>query len=239
MAKTVAELENKHLQALNSEFTWTDELRCCITGSVQFGSLDSRHQHTNRELPIVAAIGINYTQGGIEAASRLVPYESSKDKPGTVRATGSYHAAATAIAAFKRNRAAWLGTFASNAQAADAVGDDFILLMTNLSPFVTKLRWQEQARRTPATCRYLLERWPNTGYLNELFGAVCASTALWIGHSSIYGTDWVRPEFLRLMERWNVTNWLLTPNLNGMATQLHFKRAFAKPGHPLFPLFRP
>ncbi|HEY6487352.1 MAG TPA: hypothetical protein VIX83_13300 [Candidatus Cybelea sp.] len=146
----------------------------------------------------MVAIGINNTQGGVESAGELVPCQSSKDKPGTIRGTGSYHAAVAAIAAFQRNRTAWLtasslgpckspqGTFVSNADAADAITDGFILLMTNLSPFITKLKWQEQIKKTPVACRYILDTWPNGRYLDDLFRAVGTSTALWIGHSSIY-----------------------------------------------------
>jgi hypothetical protein len=250
-SKTVAELEKNHLSQLNAAFAWTDGLRDCITGGVQFGALDRTHRNSLRGFPIVVAIGINYTQGGIESTGELVPYQSSKDKPGTIRGTGSYHAAVAAIAAFHRNRTAWLtaaslgpcksprGMFASNAEAADGVTDGFILLMTNLSPFITKLKWQEQIKKTPAACRYILDTWPNRQYLDDLFCGIGTSTALWIGHSSIYGTEWVWPDFLKLMARWNVKNWLLTPNLNGMAVQLHFKGAFAKASNALFPLFRP
>lgn len=226
-------------------------MRDCITGGVQFGALDRTHRDAPRGLPVVVAIGINYTQGGIESAGDLVPYQSSKDKPGTIRGTGSYHAAVAAIAAFQRNRTAWLtasslgpctsprGTFVSNADAANAVTDGFILLMTNLSPFITKLKWQEQIKKTPVACRYILDTWPNRRYLDDLFCAIGTSAALWIGHSSIYGTEWVWPDFLKLMACWNVKNWILTPNLNGMAAELHFKGAFAKASHAFFPLFRP
>ena len=186
-----------------------------------------------------------------QSEGELVPYSSRIDKPGTVRNTRSQEAVALAIAAFNRNKIAWLnspsstkykspsGTFASSASAADTVVGDFILVMTNLSPFITKSKWQDQIKQTPKACRYILETWPNTRYLDDLFLAFGESIDLWIGHSSIHGTDWVWPDFLKLMTRWNSKNWLLTPNLSAMAANLHFKGQFTKETHALFPLFRP
>jgi len=244
-------LEEKHRRELNGRFYWTEALRDCITGSVQFGAVDGFQRNNAARLPVVAAIGINYTQGGTQSEKELVPYSSRVDKPGTVRDTRSREAVALAIAAFNRNKNAWLtsppstaykspnGTFASSASAADTVGGGFILLMTNLSPFITKSKWQDQVKQTPKACRYILETWPNTRYLDDLFLAFGESIDLWIGHSSIHGTDWVWPDFLKLMMRWNAKNWLLTPNLSAMAANLHFKGQFTKETHALFPLFRP
>jgi hypothetical protein len=251
ISEPLSVLEEKHRGELNARFLWTQALRDCITGSVQFGTIDGFQRKNAARLPVVAAVGINYTQGGTQSESDLVPYSSRIDKPGTIRNTRSREAVALAIAAFNRNKGAWLsptssttykspnGAFASSASAADTVVGDFILLMTNLSPFITKLKWQDQIKQTPKACRYILDTWPNTRYLDDFFLSFGDSIDLWIGHSSIHGTDWVWPDFLNLMAHWSAKNWLLTPNLSAMAANLHFKGQFTKETHALFPLFRP
>ena len=57
-------LEEKHRRELSGRFYWTEALRDCITGSVQFGAIDGFQRNNAARLPVVAAIGINYTQGG-------------------------------------------------------------------------------------------------------------------------------------------------------------------------------
>jgi hypothetical protein len=252
ISSALADLEEQHRRKLNADFDWTDALRSRLTGTVQFGAVDGFHRANSTKLPIVVAVGINYTQGGTVSKTELVPYSSPRDRPGTVRNTESREAVALALEAFNRNRTAWLtsaslgtfnspsGAFASSASAADTVAGDFILVMTNLCPFITTIRWGKLAQDNPEACRYVLDTWPNTRYLNDLFIAFGGSVDLWIGHSSIYGTDWVFPDFLKLMTRWSVRNWMLTPNLCGrMAANLHFKRQFVNRNHDLFPLFAP
>lgn len=189
ISTALADLEEQHRKELNRRFNWTDALRGCLMGTVQFGAIDGLHRANTTELPVVVTIGINYTQGGTASETELVPYSSPRDRPGTLRDTGSCEAVAIALAAFNRNRTAWLtssslgtfkspnGAFVSSASAADKVAGDFVLVMTNLCPFITKLSWQEQVRKTPQAFRYALDTWPNTPYLNDLFLAFGESLA--------------------------------------------------------------
>jgi hypothetical protein len=250
VSQSLSELEEHHRGRLNESFRWTANLRQSITGSVQFGAVDGRHRSSLSPLPVVVAIGINYTQGGVESDGELVPFRSDSEPAATVRNTDSVAAVAMAVAAFNRNKDAWLnpkdtgayrsplGSFASDARATEGVVGEFILVMTNLCPFITRLRWQCQAKRTPEACSYLLQTWPNTPYLDDLYQALGCSVDLWIGHSAKAGTHWVWPAFLGLMRKWHCNNWLLTPNLSKTAANVHFPIQFPRSGSDLFTLFR-
>lgn len=223
----------------------------CATGGIQFAALDSSHSQSQRMLPVVCVLGINYTQEPSRAASfysytgRIQAREIEVD----AALTGCRNAVADLIKAYNRNVGAWLSTgivhfdpsvgevgpFGSPSATA-GMSDDFMLVMTNRSPFITRLKWQKQVAETPLDCDALLNTWPNNEYLDHLLSQVGNVVDLWIGHSAIDGTKWVFPFFRDLVTRHNIKTWLLTPNISSQ-TSLNIKRHFSVPGHRLYPLF--
>lgn len=224
----------------------------CITGGIQFAALDSCHCKSQRMMPVVCVLGINYTQGGTQAAS-FYSYAGGIGGPRIqvhARLTGCRNGAADLIKAYDRNVETWLSTGLVNfdpsvgevgpfgsPSATARIRDDFILVMTNRCPFITRLRWQKQAAETPFECDALLSAWPNNEYLDDLFSRLGKAVDLWIGHSGIDGTEWVFPFFRDFVTRHNIKTWLLTPNISSQ-TSLNIKRYFSAQGHRLRPLFR-
>jgi hypothetical protein len=259
LSERLSELERLYFERLSNSFRWTDALRSCITGAVQFAVIDSVQRRHALRLPVVCTVGINYTQGGIGSTDGLVRYHGPGQVPSVERATACRPAVALAIAAYNRNTDAWvnpvpgqLPTSPANAYGATTATrdsgltgdvaadfqDGFILVMTNLCPFITQFEWQRQVKRTPLECHNVVNEWPREQYLDDLYQTIGESVDLWIGHSAIYGTDWVWPKFLAFTQRNNVANWLLTPNISPRA-HLYLDRAFRTKHNPLFPLFGP
>jgi hypothetical protein len=222
----------------------------CATGGIQFAALDSFHSQSQRSLPVVCVLGINYAQEPRRAAS-FYSYSGIEAREIEVEAvlTCCRNAVADLIKAYNRNVEAWLSTGQVNfdpsvgevgpfgsPSATAGISDDFILVMTNRCPFITRLKWQRQVAETPLDCKALLNTWPNNEYLDQLFAQVGEAVDLWIGHSAIDGTKWVFPFFRDLVTRHNTKTWLVTPNINSQ-TPLNIRRHFSAPGHRLYPLF--
>ncbi len=192
-------LEREQFERLRAHFHWAPELRECISGTVQFFALD-RHRGSG-PLPVICALGINYTQGPKTNSGQLIHYSGKRD-PFVSRSTGTRRQPRFVIAAYNRNRVAWTSVAAVNPPSplgvygspnaldrlrVTATDPGEIapchLIMTNVSPFITLHQWQEQTRRTPQACRTLVNDY-SAQHLDELF-------ALW-EIRSIYGWDTAR-----------------------------------------------
>ncbi|MGA8574336.1 MAG: hypothetical protein WB609_01455 [Candidatus Cybelea sp.] len=245
-------LEREHFERLRSDFQWTPELAECISGAVQFFALDNGDRSPD-PLPVICAVGINYTQGPKTNAQELVHYGGTV--PSVTRPTGTRRQPRFVIAAYNRNRTAWTTTPAADPPSPlrvygspDATGrsgmtsiaPDAIapchLIMTNVSPFITLMQWQEHARRTPEACKALITSYAG-GHLDELFDRLGNSIDLWMGHSAIAGTRWVWPHFADFVKRKSIGEWLLCGNLNPQAHLWH-GRAFRKPSHRLYEWYK-
>jgi len=260
-------LEKTHYTALNEHFRWPKikGLRDCITGGVQFAAIDKHHLHCTTRKPVVAIVGVNYTQGPPDADNKhLYPYNGNNGIPSVLATTGSCPAVTYIIAAYNRNIKEWERPQRAPMPAASAawgrvaamapdlinkdprqIKDKFILVLTNLCPFITQLEWQEQMETTPNACKYLLGSWgthrPNKHskpYLDELYDCLSGSVDLWIGHSAVYGTEWVYPYFREFVDGKKISNWLLAPNISPRA-HLYLDGTFRKTGHRFLPLFGP
>jgi hypothetical protein len=161
------------------------------------------------------------------------------------------------LAAYNRNKDSWhhphtywkaiSERFASN-DATSRLGlegwdpteheSDFILIMTNFSPFITRLEWQALVQARPRGCSELVDRWPATAYLDDLYDAIGDSVDLWMGHSAVDGTRWVWPGFEHFVRRRGIQEWMLTPNLSPRS-HLYLDGAFRKSKNPRFSLFGP
>ncbi len=259
VAADVSDLERIYFERLASGLQWTDALRACITGAVQFAAIDPFHREQRSSLPVICTVGINYTQGGVQSTGGLIRYHARGKAPSVERATSSRPAVALAIAAYNRNTAAWsnpgvgqtpaspLGAYGSASATKDSgllshdasdLKGRFILVMTNLCPYITLSEWQKQTKRTPVECQTIVNQWPRDEYMDDLYRRIGPSVDLWIGHSAIYGTKWVWPSFSAFVIRNKVKNWLLTPNISPRA-HLYLDGAFRDKQNPLYSLFGP
>jgi hypothetical protein len=241
-------LEQEQFERLRAHFRWAPELRECISGTVQFFALD--RDRSSAALPVICAVGINYTQGPRTNAEQLMHYGGKAD-PYVSRSTGTRRQPRFVIAAYNRNRVAWTSIAATNPPSplniygspgalgrlgVTATDPDEIppchLIMTNVSPFITLHQWQDQTRRTPEACRTLVDDY-SAQHLDALFACLGDSIDLWMGHSAIDGTQWVWPTFAEFVKRNRIAEWLLCGNLNPQAHLWH-DGAFRKSSHRLY-----
>lgn len=227
---------------------------------MQFGALDHSQRDGIKKLPVVCAIGINYSQQKIQAdTNNLFPYQGGYQDL-VAFYTGCYGSTAQVIAAYNRNKMAWEnpppiveprspnGRYGS-VNATDKCqllatnyeelkDEGFLLIMTNLCPFVTIDNWNETPDPKGSLRKALLKEFPMQPYLEELFDQLGEDVDLWIGHSAIDGTEWVWPSFLDFVQQKNIASWLLTLNINPRG-HLSFDGAFRRRNNPRFPLFGP
>jgi hypothetical protein len=260
LCRRMDELERLHLARLQETFVWSSEIQACISGGVQYGVLDSFHKAVERPMPVIVAVGINYSQDAKtdNGERRMFNHLGVKSNDTLVVSnTQCRPAVAMCLAAYNRNSEAWQHSpphlesiaerFGSNeatkrskltSQRWDELPTRFILIMTNFSPFMTRLEWQPLAEAYPDACNELIERWPATDYLDDLHREIGRSVDLWIGHSAIEGTRWVWPEFLRFVDGHDIDDWMLTPNVSKRG-HLYLDGAFRSESNPRFPLFGP
>jgi hypothetical protein len=256
----ISKFERHYFSSVSRIFASTSQLPCITNGAVQFAALDDFHKkNPRRELPVVCTIGINYTQSPATNISlSLFSYLRLKDgAPGMLTSLPrERYACAVACAAYNRNLSNWIRPLqtqpdglwrthgsrdatrylSSLGTTANAVGTDFILLMTNLSPFITTAQWSDHAKASPWACRALLGTWPSHLHVNRLLRFLSKRVDLWLGHSSIYGTDWVWPEFSSYIKTFKLQSLLLTGNISHWGA-ISMESAFALRTHPLFPLY--
>jgi hypothetical protein len=207
---------------------------------------------------VICTVGINYTQ--VRATNISVPLFSYLGAKGGAPAvldalTQERYACAVALAAYNRNFSKWTKPLQTDprrpgithgsrnatsgvtslATTANAVGNDFILLMTNLSPFITTAQWSKHANTHPWACRALLGAWPSHLHVSRLLRFLSKRVDLWVGHSSIYGTDWVWPEFSSY-KAFRLQSWLLTGNISCWGAR-SMASAFSLRTHSVFPLY--
>jgi len=264
-------LERRYVKNLREDFACPAELKRCITGQVQFGAVDPRNEKSEL-LPVIVIIGINYTNDKDSPGYKgeLSHYLGTLDEP-VVRNEPPFHcvtATALAVAAYNRNASNWEAPeqqlyddceikpyAAPNAtRRSDLTGtngeqlqDKFHLILTNFCPFITRLKWGEQAskKETPEGCALLLRDWSSDNYLDSLYESIGESVDLWIGHAAKDGTRrWVWPRFMDFVHRHEIDEWFLTPNISFFAIN-HFDRTWRVPRrknneeNKLFQLFGP
>jgi hypothetical protein len=246
ISESLAALERREFASLRKSFRLTPELADYVRGSVQFYAVDKPRNSPSSSLPVICAIGINYTQDG-RCATELFPYDQGG--VGVVRATPSTAAVISVISAFRRNSEAWVSRPASDPpspmrfygspDATKRVGaiakGTFILILTNVCPLITMAEWKKQP--THISERLMRECAPYR-HLDNLYEALGDKIDLWIGHSALGGTRWVWPEFSHFVQRHHISEWLLTANISPRS-HLWFERAFRNPKNRLFPWYGP
>lgn len=200
-------------------------------------------------MPVVGTFGINYSQKK-DLATSLFPYIGTL-APAVEESTGCSGAVCSMIAAYNRNTKVRTESTNPNARGGEkatskvypqsiepeAINGHIIMFMVNRSQFISKLYWQDQVEADRVGCEELLRKWPNDEYLDNLFLELNGTVDLWIGHSALYGTEWVWPSFDAFVKRHQINEWLFTPNLssrtNGQVTGIYQKR-----GHALYEFFK-
>ena len=175
LEKELLALERTHFERLRRNFEWSPELAPCISGAVQFFSIDDTYRN-GAELPVVCLVGVNYTQEKKRDTRELVHY-SGATPPTVSNRTPTRRQPQFVIAAYNRNRLSWATMTASdppsplNVYGAERATQQsgltgtapeevapFILMMTNTSPFITQKAWQDQATNTLGACESLLRQ---------------------------------------------------------------------------------
>lgn len=261
LALKLRALEKKHFRRINAEFPYSPDQPTIINGRVQFAAIDKhKHQNTSQAMPVVCAIGINYSQRREPATIRLLPYKGGyRNCDWVAFSTGCSGSTALVITAYNRNKTSWqcppqgveppspVGCY-SSLDATDRSGllawdaknirQSFILIMINFCPFITNVEWNAVEDDDGSMRAELLRESIMNPYIEELFQEVGNAVDLWIGHSAIYATHWVWPRFLDLVGRHKIVSWLLAPNINPQA-HLYLDGWFRQRDNPLFPLFGP
>jgi hypothetical protein len=195
-------------------------------------------------LPVVVGVGINYTQystscpwkPSFPALTRFLQDSCTKlptivDSSKGMRSTLNY-----VLDAYHRNRLNWT-SYSINGRTSHASTtisvtstNPFILIATNLSPFITLDKWSALSPRDQAALR---SAWPSSGHLNPLIKRIGKSVDLWVWH----GKDYVWPEFSLWPGRHHYVNWLLTYNLSGFGARI-MRRTKKNPTWQYYPLYR-
>lgn len=251
---TLEELEHSSFTRLKKRFVASDGIGDCINGAIQFFALDPGKQIVKDRMPIVCTVGINYTQERRPFTGELRPLLLSSPS-GVVDNTRCSEATSYVIAAYNRNASVWTNRpgvdppsprkvyAAPNATARSGLLNfrstelegRFILIMTNVSPFITQEKWQDQVKRTPSACENIVG---DLSHLHSLYGLLGSAIDLWIGHSSIHGTEWVWPHFDRFVQHHKIEEWMLAGNINPQA-RLQFNLQYLEATHRLFDWFEP
>jgi hypothetical protein len=252
LERRLLDLEQEQFERLREEVRWTQRLASCASGAVQFYSIDDEHRGEG-ELPVVCLVGINYTQEPKRKTEAIVHF-GARTPPVVTNRTATRRQPRFVVAAYNRNRHAWTATpgidppsplvtygvpnatsrSGLTAAAVEEVGP-FILMMTNVTPFITQKRWQDQVKETPEACAALAN--DKQTHLDALFQKLGDSIDLWIGHSAIEGTRWVWPHFANFVQRHRIEEWLLCGNINAQAHLWH-DGAFRKPSHRLYEWYK-
>jgi hypothetical protein len=210
-----------------------------LNGAVQFVGIEpAKGLSQSIRAPVVAAVGINYDQGA-NAASHLRWLRDVKGMPDGVTdcywkpgvGSAMRDALDHALAARRRNAAAWTCTLRGHPHASTVLPalNDYILVATNLSPFITDRQWTDLK---PGEQRAIRGAWPHTDHLDDLANLLHGRVDLWVGH----GSDHVWRDFRIWAGRRGIADWQLCYNLSAQGVA-NMKRASALPGHPRHSLF--
>ena len=242
-------LETKHFATLKIP----PGSEVALRGDAQFFAMDKRFQGKVGRFPVVVCIGVNYTQASKRLPTlgekRLVPHLGGVLDSNSASA---YYGLNDLFAAYRRNRGQWEsvpgpgapaelgGVYASrDALAALASDEDFILVWSNISPYITLDYWQSQMKKTKNACQVLLAA-AGTGHLDDLTKHLDA--ALYIGHSARPGRAHVWPAFAKHVVCHGIPRWLLTDNVSHFTRRnlkvVREKMTRQKESHEMYPWYR-
>jgi hypothetical protein len=202
------------------DFAGVEEVRGGPTHSnaIQTVVMDSRTSLVNRPVPIIIAVGSNYTQDPVE-----VP-RTSESPFAVVDTTGSCRAnCLRGIEHFNANRDCWVA--ARMAASANVIVPpvsspvDFHFVMTNLCLWITKMSWTDikcDARKWLLQNNPTFDGKPNPAsaalHLIQLARLTSTCNVLWVFHG--IGDDLLFPYFQSFARQNSIDNWLAMPNLS-------------------------
>jgi hypothetical protein len=184
-----------------------------------------------RRLPVICVVGSNYYQRDAPTPRRaILDHFLSLADPVVDHDLyrGMRNTLDLSLAAHNRNRSAWIDrpnsddlpseckAYGSKSALAGLtvetpagifVRDDYILVVTNLSPFITIDDW---TNFSVGQSKELLKAWPPTNHLDPLAGMLGECVDLWVGHGKVF--VWQR--FWSWRESKKLKPWILTSNLS-------------------------
>ena len=210
-----------------------------VYGDVQFIAVQPPRD-LNARYPVVVAVGSNYTQTpGAPTQSTFTRFlKDACGNPTILAHSGMRDGTDFSFQSYRRNRPQWLSSKAirssphAQGRLPISVKQDFILVATNLSPFITTIEW---GNIPPPVRQNILDIWPYTRHLNGLFGLIGTNVDLWIGHGR--GDPLIWTIFKSWVLGLNIGNWLTTFNLSRPGLQA-MRNAQANPTQTYHPLFR-
>jgi hypothetical protein len=227
-------------------------------GTAQFvvvqGPDVSNASNKESNLSVICAVGINYSQTDrtepcptslehyLNRADSVCDHDLHRDMRDPLDLS---------LAAYNRNTTAWVApeqnrglpskckAYASDSalaglafQTSDGVFvlDDYILVISNFSPFLTKDLWGNFSANQS---KGLLDAWPPRRHLDPLVELLRDRVDLWVGHSK----DSVWKPFWTLREQKKLDPWILTFNLSGLGL-VAIKATKNDPNSREHPLYR-
>ena len=176
-----------------------------------------------RELPVVVAVGANYTQGKVkcprDASPPGIPVEDDlKSCRRQIR---------SALSVLNSN---WVD-FEKSSISSIAFGDDFHLVMTNFCLWNTDTRWQNIDPKLRANLLDYNPTFsggttsaPDWPHLAQLHAALASSSPLWIAHGIHSEVFSLFQPFAALL---GLNRWMMTPNLS--YRYFHYGKCYPRP----------
>jgi hypothetical protein len=211
-----------------------------LNGGIQFVSLKRAVRKAESEnCSVIGTIGINYhqekpDQGVDPKEGGFTRYLSNTidDYPDE----GMRDALNFTLSAYTRNTNYWTGKFRWASKGVE-VSEDYILVVTNLSPFITAERWGDYKGNAKLAVTSLLKIWKPERHLERLVQLLSGRVDLWVGHGNV-----VESKFNALCKAWpdHLTPWLKTYNLSaGYSSGLEvMKKAQLQKNHRYHDLFK-
>ena len=204
-----------------------------VHGGVQFVSLLQNGTFpSTQKVPVVAAVGINYTQSKTGTTfPHLHRYLTDKSGRPTIedKAPGMHRALNGTLTAHTRNGPTWVTGGRSSVAGLPAISSGYILVAINFVPYITIKPW---LKLMAADQRGLLHCSTGLNFLRPLFSLLSSSVDLRVGH----GKTVVWPLFHHLLPAIKLGNWVTTYNLSGLgcASMANARKNTSNPDHPYF-----
>ena len=211
-----------------------------VSGYAQFFSIEhfGKNESRNEDVSVIVALGINYFQGLPHPTFPSLQHWLNSQPPGTNWVEDpSSGAAASAwpsstrkildlnLRQYLRNKSVWEHNhYASKAGLVHLFHGSqesypYILICTNLSPFLTQQRWTALPRSASSA---LLAAWDPNLHLCDFLNVCGDQVDCWVAH----GKQAIWPQFNR---NWRgIRGWLMTHNLNPL-TRRHIPSFWKTP----------
>jgi hypothetical protein len=194
------------------------------TDNVQYFACDNGTAGP-KDLQLVVAIGINYSQG----TGRIVNRSCAKHATKSPWVEDDLHTAPwnnrgalrfyfQGYAASPASRRAWAqNCWASHTGISVPIEWDFHLIETNFSPWITRFEWSNPTYHSEPIRADVLVNPPDftpprplLGHVDDLLTTLEKEEIIWVGH----GFDATSQLFRIFTTKHSIKNWLITPNLS-------------------------